>query len=709
MPSKKLSVIFLVLVFTGIFSLRLIHLGADPPSNLSNSMGYMSDPGGYVHNARNKTVFGKWEMDLWNPMYISPLPNYITYVIFYVIGPGIVQMNIVPALFSCLILIFSFLLFKRNNNTIFTFIGIILLGVNYQFTMFSRIAVRVMPMLFFVVLVLFFLNTKQKKYRMIFLAGSISFISFTVKGTFLQILPSIILGLALFVFFQKQRKIGKVIPPLTVFLLGLILLFSLWILILYLPNKEMVAAYGGENIRWLTPKGLLGALVNFWKRPLFFFNEMPIISLLSTLYLLIVFYRISSLPRKITLLDWIFSLWVITNTLYYSVIYYHPARHFVPLVIPLIFLATSFLKQLSTLEAIKKPKKIPLLFYAFIFFWLIFPLSSIQIINSRPLTISEMKTKLILVLIISFILTAITFLLIRLWPRNLKISFSKSIRISMIATLVAASIFVNMKPFLSWALNPHFHIRDISRDFGKAYDHMVIAGLLSPIISLENGYEAHPYRTGYINPYPDFLQKFNISHIFLTIHAGGIEKKQYQRDFPESMQKAKLVARYPLWKTYAELYDIQPEPLKQSSPDTYEGEIFFGKGGIPRFDPNAGEKFAFLFEKDQKDGLAQLTGKEYARGKYQAVFRLKVSEALGVKEERLARIYILSEKKEKLLAYKDLYLRDISPAGKYYDIKLPFKLNKKRKISLKIYSPGKVNLWVDKVNIQTLSKILNSQ
>jgi len=162
MPSKKLSVIFLVLVFTGIFSLRLIHLGADPPPNLSNSMGYMSDPGGYVHNARNKIVFGKWEMDLWNPMYISPLPNYITYVIFCVLGPGIVQMNIVPAIFSCLILIFTFLLFKRNNNTIFTFIGIILLGVNYQFTMFSRIAVRVMPMLLFVVLALLFLSTKQK-------------------------------------------------------------------------------------------------------------------------------------------------------------------------------------------------------------------------------------------------------------------------------------------------------------------------------------------------------------------------------------------------------------------------------------------------------------------------------------------------------------------------------------------------------------------
>jgi hypothetical protein len=238
---------------------------------------------------------------------------------------------------------------------------------------------------------------------------------------------------------------------------------------------------------------------------------------------------------------------------------------------------------------------------------------------------------------------------------------------------------------------------------------MVIAGLLSPIISLENGYEAHPYRTGYINPYPDFLQKFNISHIFLTIHAGGIEKKQYQKDFPVSMQKAKLVARYPLWKTYAELYHIHPELPKQSSPDTYEGEIFFGKGGIPRFDTNAAEKFAFLFEKDREDGLAQLTGKEYARGKYQAVFRLKVTEASGVKEERLARIYILSEKKEKLIAYKDLYLRDISPAGKYYDIKLPFKLNKKREITLKIYSPGKVNLWLDKVNIQTLSLILNNR
>jgi hypothetical protein len=110
---KRLAFIIITLLVM-ILLMRFIHLGADPPETISISMGYMSDPGPYVHNARNKVLFGKWEIDNWNLMYITPIPHYLTYLIFLVFGVGITQMNLLPAFFSCLVLLFTYLICKKK-------------------------------------------------------------------------------------------------------------------------------------------------------------------------------------------------------------------------------------------------------------------------------------------------------------------------------------------------------------------------------------------------------------------------------------------------------------------------------------------------------------------------------------------------------------------------------------------------------------------
>ena len=46
------------------------------------------DEAGYVHNARNKALFGDWKLegDLWNPIYLSPVLTYAEYVSFELFG-----------------------------------------------------------------------------------------------------------------------------------------------------------------------------------------------------------------------------------------------------------------------------------------------------------------------------------------------------------------------------------------------------------------------------------------------------------------------------------------------------------------------------------------------------------------------------------------------------------------------------------------------
>mgnify|MGYP001099282251 CR=1 FL=1 len=206
MKKHTRSILIILAVFGLLFLMRFIHLDADPPADLSKeSMGYMSDPGSYVINARNKIVLGQWEMDMWNIMHVSPLPHYLTYLVFFVFGPGVGQMNLVPVLFSCLLLILMYFLFRKYADNKSALIGVVVLAINYQFTMFSRIAVRVMPQFFFAFLALYLLDRKEDKRIPAFLAGLSCFIAFTVKATFAQIFPSILFGYIFYLFLKKIR------------------------------------------------------------------------------------------------------------------------------------------------------------------------------------------------------------------------------------------------------------------------------------------------------------------------------------------------------------------------------------------------------------------------------------------------------------------------------------------------------------------------
>lgn len=686
--------------------MRFIHLGADAPRDLSISMGYIGDPGGYAFNARNKVVFGMWEMDEWNLMHISPLPHYMTYAVFLLFGPGVAQMNLIPVIFSCLLLVLVYLLLARLTDKTFALIGVLLLGVNYQFTMFSRIAVRVVEMVFFVILALYLLTKKdaEKKPFAFLLAGMFCFVAFTVKGTFLLILPSMAVGILFYSFFQSKEKWKAVFSPLLFFFLGMAAVFVLWLFLFYFPHREMFLAFGTENYNWLLPQNLAETLRNFWGRPLFFFLHMPVLTCLASLYLLVLGFRIFASPKRVSLLDWVCGLWIIFHMVYFSVIYYRPSRHFIPLILPIAFGAIHFLREFHKTEEIQKPGKTAFLFIPCLFFWLILPVQSVLILISRPVVPADMQSKSFILLVLALALTVVIFLVLKLWPSKLRIPLPHGLRTSVVCILVLISLFVNGKAYLKWALSPRYDVRTISRDFGQAFGHMSLAGLLAPVISLENRHEAHPYYSGYINKGKDFIDKYQITHIFTTTYAE--EKKHYEKDFPEVMAKARLLARYPLWMTFVELFEVNP-PFREyaDAGDVYEGETFFGVKSIPRYDPDASCRFAYLAEQSKKGFFIELADLEYSLGYYKVLFRLKIEgteKELG--EQRLVRLDVVEKRRKDVFSYKDVLSRDVEPFGTYKDIALEFQLRRDSRVSLRVYSTGLQRVWIDKASVQRIEQ-----
>ncbi len=79
----------LALVLLLSFVPRIVHLSADPPVRISpTSCGDYGDPASYAANARNKVLFGRAQVDDFNPMYGSPVGHLATYLIFRSSAPG---------------------------------------------------------------------------------------------------------------------------------------------------------------------------------------------------------------------------------------------------------------------------------------------------------------------------------------------------------------------------------------------------------------------------------------------------------------------------------------------------------------------------------------------------------------------------------------------------------------------------------------------
>jgi 4-amino-4-deoxy-L-arabinose transferase-like glycosyltransferase len=78
----------LAILLRGLFPL------ADPPWQVPVGVVW-HDEGAWTHNARNMALFGVWETDRWNPMYLAPVFNALEYLSFRAFGVGLWQARLV--------------------------------------------------------------------------------------------------------------------------------------------------------------------------------------------------------------------------------------------------------------------------------------------------------------------------------------------------------------------------------------------------------------------------------------------------------------------------------------------------------------------------------------------------------------------------------------------------------------------------------------
>jgi dolichyl-phosphate-mannose-protein mannosyltransferase len=148
--SARTFVAALVVIGALALGLRVIFPAADPPWNPSVGVVW-HDEGAWVHNARNKALFGVWTMDRWNPMYIAPVFTALEYVSFEALGVGVRQARLVSELTGFASVVLLALGVARLANREAGLIAGAMLATNYVYVMYDRAATMEAPMVAFMV------------------------------------------------------------------------------------------------------------------------------------------------------------------------------------------------------------------------------------------------------------------------------------------------------------------------------------------------------------------------------------------------------------------------------------------------------------------------------------------------------------------------------------------------------------------------------
>lgn len=120
-------------------TLRFLFPLADPPWRATVGVVW-HDEGAWVHNARNRALFGSWRLDAWNPMYLAPVFTAMEYASFASFGVGTWQARLVPRLAGIGAVLAIGIGVAAISNRRAGLMAALMLATNYVYVMYDRAA-----------------------------------------------------------------------------------------------------------------------------------------------------------------------------------------------------------------------------------------------------------------------------------------------------------------------------------------------------------------------------------------------------------------------------------------------------------------------------------------------------------------------------------------------------------------------------------------
>lgn len=323
-------------------ALRLIHLDADPPTNMGGSAGYFVDEGGWVYNARNKVLFGTWELDNYNKMYLAPVMNFLYYLSFMLFGTGYIQARIVSVILSFLIFFTLFFTIKGSFSKSTAFLTVLLLTFNYLFIVFSRITHPRMGMMFFMALSFLFFHKGFKHNFWYFIPlGSSLFLGFICQANMLYFIAAMVLAIFIILLKDYRENFFPVALKTGLFLaIGMGIIFLPWYFLNCKPNTDSISLFSSIIRQRQIPGTLPELLRNILKEPSrrFFYHFMPFIWIGAWISILVITIRAFISFKHLSHTEIFSLLWAIAGIAFLAIMNDPALRWYISIVPPLIIL-----------------------------------------------------------------------------------------------------------------------------------------------------------------------------------------------------------------------------------------------------------------------------------------------------------------------------------------------------------------------------------
>lgn len=360
------AAIILILLFTGM---RLAHINADAPQDLTTSAASYTDEGFKTYDARNHALYGDWK---WTPddeyegwLTKSPLTALPYAYIFSIFGPSYASVRVLSVAYAAATMLLLFIFLIRNFGRMTALTGLVLYGTNYFAAMFNRLGMYESHLLFYIMIFILgasemFRSYRQQRggegrgtyllkktsYRVLFAAVALAGFAggFFIKRNLLLIIPALTPAALLFLcarFGIRPRRMNLA------YILFIVLFGVVYLMFAQMDELKVRLAFllmsvnvFGQPLAALLPFTAFDPLQNVAAKAIFmeFVFLHPFTFFAGMLLALSAIHNYIFSGRRITA-DLFMASWLLFGFIFTTVMYYSPSRYYLISFIPLVVLA----------------------------------------------------------------------------------------------------------------------------------------------------------------------------------------------------------------------------------------------------------------------------------------------------------------------------------------------------------------------------------
>ncbi len=361
--NNKFRTLLLILIFLTIAAFKFSYTDADPDLSLTwSASSFLTDELYHGGNALNLWLGGKAELNDFNYILILPLMPLMEYLSFLIFDPSLFSLRLSANVLSLILMLaligYVYVSQKKiydagcSKNSV-ALLALFLIGSNYYFFIYGKMALLDIPMAAFGFLSLFmFLHagqtTKGRQYRFYIFAGIMLAAALLIKTSAVNFILALLIYLLMTRFLKSDAKINRY-----GFLATLVVAVLLYAIVL-LTVRQFFQGATEQHAHTLifekivfNPVEIIRLFAGSLANPFVRYN-WPLFVLM--LFNLVILIKRGSAEKTFNPYDLMGVALLVSTFLFHGMFNYHPPRYYLVLSIPLAYFTATLPVNLAAIK-----------------------------------------------------------------------------------------------------------------------------------------------------------------------------------------------------------------------------------------------------------------------------------------------------------------------------------------------------------------------